>query len=282
MTTQLSEGQRQALTAFCDTIVPSIEHEPDPHGLWAVSASALGVPAGAEEMILGIPDEVIRGGLVELLDVLGQQGISRAPSQESREQIIRNLQLASPDAAAGIAALTGMTLFLHYGAPDPSTGQNPNWKVFGYPGPATPAPRVEKPLVPVVPDDGAVLEADVCVVGSGAGGGTIAGVLAERGAKVVVLAASGYFNESDFTQLELQAYQEMYWRGGPTPTADGNITLQAGTALGGGTVINWTNCLRTRDWVRHQWANEHGLEGVDGSAYDRDLDAVMERIGATD
>ena len=97
---------------------------------------------------------------------------------------------------------------------------------------------------------------------------------------VVVLEAAGYFNESDFNQLELPAYQQMYWRGGPTPTADGNVSLVAGTTLGGGTTINWTNCLRTRPWVREQWA-EHGLEGVNGPDFDRHLDAVMSRIGAT-
>jgi choline dehydrogenase-like flavoprotein len=282
MTAQLSEGQRRALSAFCDTIVPAIERDPDPEGFWGARASALGVDAGVAELIEGIPDEVIRGGLCQLLDVIASQGLDRAPSQLSREQLVRNLQLASPDAAAGIAALTGMTLFLHYGAPDPASGQNPNWRIFGYPGPASPPPQVEKPIETVVPDDGAELEADVVVVGSGAGGAVVAGVLAQRGLKVIVLEASGYFNESDFTQLELQAYQEMYWRGGPTPTADGNITLQAGTALGGGTVINWTNCLRTRDWVREQWASEFALEGVDGPDYDRHLDVVLERMGATD
>ena len=53
----------------------------------------------------------------------------------------------------------------------------------------------------------------------------------------------------------------MYWRGGPKPTADINVPLQAGATLGGGTTINWTNCLRTKPWVREQWAREHGLEG---------------------
>ena len=122
----------------------------------------------------------------------------------------------------------------------------------------------------------------MCVVGSGAGGGVIAGTLAQQGMKVVVLEAGGYHTESDFAQLELKAYQEMYWRGGPTPTADGNFTLQAGTTLGGGTVVNWTNCLRTTPWVREQWAREHGLEGVDGPDYDRHLDTVLERISASD
>ena len=282
MTIQLDDTQRGALRAFCETIVPRVERDPDPEGFWRTAATDLGVDAGVAELIAGIPDEVIRGGLAQLLDALASQGLERMPSQLSREQLIRNMQLASPDAAAGIAALTGMTLFLHYGAPDPSTGQNPNWQMFGYPGPASPPQQVPKPIEPLVPDDGATLEADVCVVGSGAGGAVIAGTLAQRGLKVIVLEASGYYNESDFAQLELKAYQEMYWRGGPTPTADGNITLQAGTALGGGTVINWTNCLRTRDWVREQWAREFGLEGVDGPEYDRHLDAVLERIGATD
>ena len=34
--------------------------------------------------------------------------------------------------------------------------------------------------------------------------------------------------------------------------------------------------------MREQWSREHGLEGVDSSEYDRHLDAVLTRIGATD
>ena len=97
-----------------------------------------------------------------------------------------------------------------------------------------------------------------------------------------VVEAAGYFNESDFNQLELSAYENMYWRGGPQPTADFNVTVYAGAGLGGGTVINWTNCLRTRPWVREQWASEHGLEGVDGPDFDRHLDAIFERLSVND
>jgi len=284
MITELSESQRATLRAFCDTIVPPIERADDPDGLWSRTASDLGVPAGVEEILTtSIPDEVLQAGLVSLLDVLAEQGIERAPSQASREQLLRNMSLGSPDAAAGIGALTGMTLFLTYGAPDPQTLRNPNWDVFGYPGPVSPPPDRPKEISPVAPQgEEAELEADVCVVGSGAGGGVIAGTLAGAGRRVIVLEAGDYYNESDFTQLELKAYQELFWRGGPTPTADGNVSLQAGATLGGGTTINWTNCLRTTDWVREQWAREHGLEGIDGPDYDRHLDAVLKRIGATD
>jgi choline dehydrogenase-like flavoprotein len=270
----LTDTQRATLRLFCDTIVPRIDRQPDPHGFFARTATEIGVDQGVEQLIESL-DEELRAGLGQLLDALASQGLERMPSQLSREQVLHNMTLASPEAAAGIQALTGMTLFLNYGMPD-----NPNWKVFGYPGPTGPPPQAPKSLEPMVPDD--TLEADVVVIGSGSGGATIAGTLAKAGKKVVVLEASGYFTEQDFNQLELPAYQEMYWRGGPTPTADGNVSLQAGTALGGGTVINWTNCLRTYPWVREQWAQEHGLEGVDGPDYERQLDAVLDRIGATD
>ena len=278
-----SDEQRATLEALCDTVVPSVERRDDPDGFWARSAGDLGVAAGVEQVVAGIADPAVRGGLVTLLDVLAQQGLTRAPSQLSREQIVRNVAWASPPAAQGLAALQAITLFLFYGAPDPQTHTNPNWATFGYAGPLSPPPDVPKAIAVHEPEgDEETLEADVCVVGSGAGGGVVAATLAAQGMKVVVLEAGGYFNESDFSQLELHAYQEMYWRGGPIPTADGNVSLQAGTTLGGGTTINWTNCLRTTPWVREEWATEHGLEGVDGPDYDRHLDTVLQRIGATD
>src|SRR5215208_5534082 len=277
----LSDAQHATLRLFCDTVVPRIERERDPLGFWARTASDLGVPEGVEQLIATL-DEELQSGLCELLDAIDSQGMARMPTQLSREQVLRNLSLASPEAAGGIQALVGMTLFLAYGAPDLQTGRNPNWDLFGYPGPTSPPPQVPKPIEPRVPNDGEAIEADVVVVGSGSGGSVVAATLAQAGKKVVVLEAGGYFNESDFLGLELPAYREMYWRGGPTPTADGNVSLQAGTTLGGGTVVNWTNCLRTYPWVREQWAREHGLEGVDSQDYERHLDAVLERVGATD
>jgi choline dehydrogenase-like flavoprotein len=58
-----------------------------------------------------------------------------------------------------------------------------------------------------------------------------------------------------------------------------NVTLQAGSGLGGGTVINWTTSLRTKEWVRRQWAEEHGLEDLATESFDRHLDEVWARLG---
>jgi choline dehydrogenase-like flavoprotein len=278
---ELSGAHRRTLSAVCETIVPSIERSPDPGGFWAASAGSVGADAAFADLLATVPEEQL-AGTIGLLEGLAAQGFDDL-SRDERERMMIQVALSGPEEAAGIGSLIGGTILLTYSLPDPQTGQNPTWPAFGYPGPiAAPSPQ-PKAIQTFVPDrDAVTLEADVVVVGSGSGGGVIAGTLAQSGMKVVVLEAGGYFDESDFNMLELWGYQNLYYRGGPVPTADGNVSLQAGSNLGGGTTINWTNCLRTTPWVREQWANEFGLEGVDGSEYDRHLDVVLRRIGAND
>src|SRR3954452_21533675 len=169
----LTDDQRATLSAVCDTVVPSIKRTPDPTGFWARKASDIGVDQAFEQMLETMPPEN-QAGIGQLLDGLAQQGFADA-SQLSREQLLRNIALLGPEAAGGVAALTGLTLFLYYGMPvDPQTGQNPNWPTFGYPGPFTAPPQKPKPITPLTPEPNTTLEADVVVVGSGAGGGVIA------------------------------------------------------------------------------------------------------------
>jgi choline dehydrogenase-like flavoprotein len=272
----LTELQRRTLAALCDTAVPSIARVHDEDGFWARSASDVGADATLLEMVEQLPPEQLEG-TGQLLDAMAAQGFADM-SQASREQVLMNISLASQEAAAGLAGLVAGSVLFSYALPDPATGQNPFWKTFGYPGPIAAPPAVAKPIALLQPQGGQTLECDVVVVGSGAGGGVIAGKLAESGLEVVVLEMGGYFNESDYNQLELWAWQNLYWRGGPVPSADMNITLMAGSSLGGGTEINWTNSLRTKEWVREEWARDHGLQDIATDAYDRHLDEVCERV----
>jgi choline dehydrogenase-like flavoprotein len=278
----LSQQQLDAIASFCEAIVPVLEHDPDPNGLWAWGAATGATIPAVQASLTAIPDPVVRGGMAGVCEALAAQGLADAAGQEAKEAIIKGMADAAPEAAAAIGALAGLVLFMHYGVPDPRSGVNPAWEAFGFPGPPGPPPEVPKPLQTTEVTDGETITADAVIVGSGSGGGVVAATLAAAGQEVVVLEASGYFNESDFDGYELSAYERMFWRGGPQATADGNISLQAGTTLGGGTTINWTNCLRTRDWVRAEWADDHGLEGVDGPEYDEHLDAVLERLSAND
>jgi choline dehydrogenase-like flavoprotein len=276
---ELTDLQHATVRAVCDTVVPSIRRDDDPDGFWARKATDVGADVALVEMLDTLPPDQSEG-LLQLLDALAEQGFNDM-SQLSREQLFANVSLASRDAAVGVGALVSLTLFLTYGLPDPTTGQNPSWKTFGFPGPISPVPDEPKTISPIVPSGDTTVEADVAIIGSGAGGGVIAGRLAERGLKVAVIEMGGYFNEADFNQSELWAYQNLYWRGGPQRTADLNIALMAGSCLGGGTVVNWTNSLRTKDWVRQEWA-EHGLTDVATEAFDAHLDGVWERLKVTD
>ena len=287
----LTDAQRRTLLTLCDTFVPSLPPpesgdgaEPgDPLGFWARKASDLSVPEAIEQVLAGLPAEQVEG-VRGLLDAFAEQGLNDAP-QEGREQLIHAFSDSDPETLAGVHAVRGLTMTLQYALPDLGTGRNANWDAMGYPGPLAAPPAIEKPLSvrqPASGEDEMLIEADVCVVGSGAGGGVIAGTLAESGKQVCVVEMGGYYDQPDFDGLELSAYERMYLNGGPFPTADGQVTIQAGSALGGGTVINWTNSLRTHPWVREQWARDFGLEGVDGAEYDRHLDAVMGRLGVND
>jgi choline dehydrogenase-like flavoprotein len=275
-----TEARRASLTALADCLFPSLDVAPDPDGFFRRKASDYGVDLAAALTLDQLP-EPPRSGLVALLDALGANGITNLP-EAMREQLVLGVAKSSPEAQAGIVALQQIVLGLAYTLTD-AHGKNPNWSALNYPGPLRPAEKAERPIVPIaITEDDAELTADVCIVGSGAGGGVIAGELTKRGLSVVVLEAGGYFHESDFNQLELWAYQNLYWRGGYTPTADGTVALLSGATLGGGTTVNWNNCVRTPAWVRAQWAREFGLEGVDGAAFDEKLDGVLQRIQAND
>ena len=74
----------------------------------------------------------------------------------------------------------------------------------------------------------------------------------------------------------------MMYRNGLSVSADGNIGLLAGATLGGGTTINWHNCVKPSAEVRREWASEHGLTDVDTPEFDRHLEAVLARMSAND
>jgi choline dehydrogenase-like flavoprotein len=108
------------------------------------------------------------------------------------------------------------------------------------------------------------LEADVCVIGAGAGGAVAAAELAEGGARVVVLEQGTHHDPDDFTARPMAMMARLYRDGGQTVTLGAPpIPLLLGRGIGGTTLINSGTCFRTPAHVLERWRRESGLE-LDG------------------
>jgi len=153
------------------------------------------------------------------------------------------------------------------------------WDAMGYPGPNGAAPDIPKPIVPLPVTADTTLDCDVVIVGSGAGGGVTAMVLAHAGLDVIVLEKGGYHNESDFSHYETEAYRTMYLDGLQTTTADGSVNIVAGSTLGGGTVVNYTTSFATPQAIRQEWDQISGFKGLfTGRDFENSSRAVHDRL----
>lgn len=117
--------------------------------------------------------------------------------------------------------------------------------------------------------------ADVCIIGSGAGGAVAAKELAERGLEVVVLEEGGYYTTRNFNQDPGDMLSMMY-RDAGTTLAFGlpPVSIPLGKCVGGTTTINSATCFRTPPEVIAAWARAHDCRGL---AYDA-LVPYFERV----
>ncbi|HJQ66014.1 MAG TPA: GMC family oxidoreductase [Gemmatimonadales bacterium] len=244
------------------------------------------------ETIAALPHRGDRDELLRLLGLLESRavnaifaGIPRpftAMSTPERERYLRDWATSRlPLRRKAFQALKRIATVIYYTSRDPSGRANPSWPRLGYPGPLGPPPATPKPIRPLEIARDETLRCDVVVVGSGAGGGVVAGELAARGADVVVLERGGYYNEADFTHYEGEALGRLYDAGGLLTSDDLSFVLLQGSCLGGGTVVNYTTSFHTPDAVRTQWAREHALPHFTSPEYTASLDAVARRIGVT-
>jgi len=103
------------------------------------------------------------------------------------------------------------------------------------------------------------LEADVVIVGSGAGGGISAEILARSGLSVIVVEEGPLKSSRDFKMREADAYPQLYQESAARKTSDKAINILQGRAVGGSTTVNWTSSFRTPESTLAWWRRHHGL-----------------------
>jgi choline dehydrogenase-like flavoprotein len=277
----LTPRQQRALEQICDAFCPSGDGLP--------SATELGVPGALVGAIARNPRAVERRQLAALLSAwdspalgplggVGWKRFSALPRTERERALLAWGDSRLPQRRAVFQALRKGALLFYYMLPGPNGARSPAWDAIGYDGPLGQLPDAPpKPLEPLPVDQDTTLSCDVVIVGSGAGGGAAAGVLAGAGLDVIVVEAGDYYDDQDFDGSELGALTR-YYMAAPSATHDQSVSLIAGSCLGGGTVVNYTTSFRTPDEVRGEWAS-HGVPAFTSADYSTSLDAVCERLG---
>jgi choline dehydrogenase-like flavoprotein len=109
-------------------------------------------------------------------------------------------------------------------------------------------------------------ECDVVIIGTGAGGGITAELLAKAGLKVIMLEEGALKSSRDFNQRESEAYPQLYQESAGRKTKDKAINILQGRTVGGSTTVNWTSSFRTPSPTLKFWRDEFGLKDYNDEA----------------
>src|ERR1039458_2380286 len=106
---------------------------------------------------------------------------------------------------------------------------------------------------------------DIVIIGSGAGGGTMAqelSSLCRDGVRIAVLEKGPKLRDEEFTGREVEMATALYEDGGGVLTAEQTMTLAFGSAYGGSTVVYTGTSLLPPERVLRRW-NVPGLTFAD-------------------
>ncbi len=122
------------------------------------------------------------------------------------------------------------------------------------------------------------VQADVCIVGGGAGGSAAALALAERGLRVCVLEAGRAWTPEAFRARMSWALPNLYHEA-EAALGDIAIPINRGKALGGGTVVNSAICFRPPKKRVADWRAAWGFDRAETLA--GHVDRIWQSIGVT-
>lgn len=105
-------------------------------------------------------------------------------------------------------------------------------------------------------------EADLVIIGSGAGGGIAAYLCSQLGLKIIIVEEGPLKTSKDFRMQESDAYSFLYQEAGGRQNLEKSIAIYQGRCVGGSTTVNWTTSFRTPDVILQYWNKHFGIEGL--------------------
>ena len=287
--TFLNQRQQHSLTMICDTLVPSLTAEGDEDArLFAIGAGDIDLGSQLEDALEEVTDDQEKADLKLFLFLIELEIVNALIARKWKAFSKGNLAtrtailggwrdsplMLARQAFQGVKRLSLFIFYAHMLDDQP----NPVWPVFGYATPEREESQEQRPIKPIVPTQDTTLEADVLVIGSGAGGGVVAGELSAVGLDVLVVEKGSYYADVDFHGRELDSMQALYENSGALTTKDISMVVLAGSALGGGTVVNWMTSLRPPEYVLEEWATDYGFHEAAGAEMQSSLDEVWSRL----
>lgn len=140
------------------------------------------------------------------------------------------------------------------------------------------------PMFPRVQKDKTELhlpQFDALVIGSGSGAGVVVHTLAEQGFKSLVLEKGKYYTPQEYVFDDDEGLRNLYEKGGSFANDTQDLFILAGSTFGGGSTVNWSACIPTPFKVRKEWYDDYGVKFAATDEYDKCLDYVWKKMGAT-
>lgn len=265
----LTRAQRQTLEALATTLLPSGVSEAPGAADVQLTDRLVRQLDGYDRATRGLVKAMISG--FDLMGLLSKQlRPFHRMSQEQRNAFLESLETGGiairRDLTVGLKALISLAYF--------STPEVE--KTIKYDGlplvPVTHEKASQQLPVMRYPDiaDGARDDADVVIVGTGAGGAVAAYELASAGLSVIMVEEGGPFSRDDFANRPVLERLDRAYRDHGLTFTTGNVTisLPMGKAVGGTTVVNSGTCFRAPEWILANWGRAHGVRDTDPETMD--------------
>jgi choline dehydrogenase-like flavoprotein len=108
--------------------------------------------------------------------------------------------------------------------------------------------------------------ADVCVIGSGCGGASLAARVAVAGKSIVIVEQGGYYTKQDFDQREVDMLAKIDGGRGLDASVDLSVSFTYGNNVGGASVHYWADSYRTPPDRLLEWRDVFGIQGHSAEA----------------